>query len=112
MSEELSTILDKKVLQLIGLVLDGPMTVETYMESLHILGHLLRSSVKTTAETTSQAGSANSISKWTTQEDKSEQLSTKSTEQPKQQSSTQPFRCQCLCHYCERQGIHNAKRRK
>jgi len=111
MKDQSSTTSEKTALQLIGHVLDGPMTVATYMECLHLLGDLLRSSARTTGETTSRDGSENLPSKSKTQEEKSAQLFTRKLERLRRENSTQPSRCQCLCRYCMKQGIHNYERR-
>ena len=110
MNDQSSTTYEKTALQLIGLVLDGPMTVETYMESSHLLGALLRSSARTTGETTSQDGSENFTSKLRMQEGVSAVSFTSDTAQPKAGSNSQRSRCQCLCHYCMKQGIHEKSR--
>ena len=110
MKDQSSTTSEKTASLLIELVQAGPMTVATYMESLHLLGDLLRLSVRTTDGTISQGGLENSQSKSQTQEEKSVQLFTRKLERQRRENSTQPSRCQCLCHYCMKQGIHNKKR--
>jgi len=112
MKDQSSTTLEKTALLLTELVQAGPMTVATYMECLHLLGDLLRSSVRTTDETTFQAGSMNFTSRSTMQEGVSAVSFISDTEPPTQVSNSQPSRCQCLCHYCMKQGIHNKKRWK
>ena len=95
MKDQSSTTYETAALQLIGLVLDGPMTVETYMESLHVLGDLLRLSVKTTAETTSQAGSKNSTSKSPTLLEVLVRSSIRNMEQQMEQISSLPSHSPC-----------------
>ena len=110
MKDQSSTTSEKTASLLIGLVQAGPMTVATYMECLHLLGDLLRLSARTTDGTTSQDGSANFTSKSKMREGVLAVSFTNDTEQPTQASNSQPSRCQCLCHYCMKQGIHNKKR--
>ena len=110
MRDQLLTIYAAKVSRLNELAQDGPMTVATFTECTLLLGDLLRLSVRPTEEMGFQVGLENWRSRSKTQAEKSEPSSTRKSGQPKAENSTQPCRCQCLCHYCARQGIHNQQR--
>lgn len=108
MNVQSSTTYDRTVLQLIGLVLGGPMTVETYTESLHLLGDLLRSNVKTTVVTTSQDGSENSTLKSPTLLEVLVQSSIRKWEPQTRENSSLPSHS--LCSFCssKKRGTNNA----
>ena len=107
MKDQSSTTYATTASRLTELVQDGPMTVEIYMECIHLLGLLLRSSARTTDEITSLGGSKNSTSKSPTQEEASEPSSTNESAQPKAGNNTPLSHSGCWCNSSKKQGIHN-----
>ena len=108
MKDQSSTTYETSASQLIELVQAGQMTVETYMECSHLLGVLLRSSVRTTEGTTCQGGSMNFTSKLTMQEEVSALSFTRSTEPQKQQSNTPLSHSGCWCNSSKKRDTSNA----
>lgn len=108
MKDQSSITSESVALQLTALVQGGPMTVATYMECLHLLGDLLRSSVRTTDGTTSQDGSPNSTSKLSIQVEVLEQSSIRSTEPPAQKTNTPLSHSGCWCNSSKKRDTTNA----
>lgn len=106
MNGQSSTTSEKTASLLIELVQAGPMTVATYMECLHLLGDLLRSSVRTTDETTFQVGSMNFTSRSTMQEGVSAVSFTSDTEPPTQGSSLLLSHSLCSCCSSKKRGTN------
>lgn len=108
MNDQSSTTYATTASQLTELVQGGPMTVEMYMESIHLLGLLLRSSARTTAEITSLDGSKNCTSKSLTQEEPLEQSSTRKVEAPTGGNSLLLSHSLCSCCFSEKRDTNNA----
>ena len=108
MNDQSSTTYATTASQLTELVQGGPMTVEMYMECIHLLGLLLRSSARTTDEITYLAGSKNSMSKSQTQVDKSGPSSTRKLEPPTQENSLLLSHSLCSCCFSEKRDTDNA----